>query len=197
MTRPSVPWGAPGPWRDRYEMLAVECRIAVLTRDAGPYVGDLFATVDRNGDRLPRPVVLDEDAAITLNSRRTRHYQDWDRKVRELQAELDIARQCHESEHLPPGTTFYVSVRRGEDHILLSGPYDTHEGALRRVPSARVVAHRVDARAFLYAYGTCSVAPGTAAELPFPDLHAEILNQTPTSRAAKGSKGKTIAAYTH
>lgn len=179
-------------------MLAVECRIAVLTRDAGPYVDDLFATVDRNGDRLPRPVVLDEDAAITLNSRRTRHYQDWDRKVRELQTELDIARQCHESEHLPAGTTFYVSVRRGQDYVILSGPYETHEGALRKVARARAVVDRADPRAFLYAYGTCSAPPGTIIELPFPDLHAEIQNPPPTSQsAAKSSKNKTIAAYTH
>lgn len=191
-------WGPPGPWRDRFELLAVECRIAVLRRDAGPYLDDLYEFEDRAGDPLDRPRLRDEDAVFEYHRRKRRHEEQWKRRVSELQDELDLARQCHQSEHLPEGTTFYVDAVRDSAVVLLAGPFSSHEEALRLVPRAREVTERFDRRAFLYRYGTCSLPPGPPPEMPYPEIHREIVSPPPPPPPpAKRGRKASVAAYTH
>lgn len=197
---PHVYWGPPGPWRDRFELLAIECRIAVLARAAGPVLDDLYEYEDRAGDPLDRPRLRDEEAVWEYHRRREHHYRAWDRKVRALQTELDLARQCHQTEHLPEGTTFYVSAAYYADHVILAGPFERHEEALRLVPRAREVVSERDVRGFLYGYGTCSLPPGCATTPPREDLHRAIVTPpAPPAPPAPSTRARTrsVTAYTH
>jgi hypothetical protein len=56
---------------------------------------------------------------------------------------------------------YFVSVTDAGRYGLLLGPYPTHTEALERVGAVRILAEKVDDRAWFYAYGTCRLPPGS------------------------------------
>jgi len=62
---------------------------------------------------------------------------------------------AEEQEPDPQPGDYFVSIRSGSRHALLSGPYETHAAALADVAACRETALWADDRADFYSFGTC------------------------------------------
>lgn len=98
-----------------------------------------------------------------------------------------------------PGN-YYVTVRYGERHRLLAGPFvNDHAGALGMVRQATILAIETDSKAHFYEFGTGRLPsdispPGILnAWLVLPPVPPEPVK--PRSRGRKAAA--VIASYTH
>lgn len=79
---------------------------------------------------------------------------------------------------------FFVTVRAGERHRFLAGPFNTHGAALGQVDPARRAAYEVDRDAHWYAFGTARVRSGP---VPVGLLNADLGLPIDGSRADVGA----------
>lgn len=64
---------------------------------------------------------------------------------------------------------FYVTVRDGQRHGLLLGPFPTHLQAIENIDRGRELSLKADAWASFYSFGTASAPKGTPIPIRFPD----------------------------
>lgn len=57
---------------------------------------------------------------------------------------------------------YYVTVRDGQRHGFLLGPYDSHLEALENTDRGKALAEKADPRAHWYAFGTARLADDTS-----------------------------------
>lgn len=118
----------------------------------------------------------DEDDWYTACRRRNTHRERYRDLRSACEVEVRVAEGLVESYGAPAGTRFYVTATQGEAVAVLAGPFESHETALRLVPSVRAATMKLYPLTFPCAWGTVSIPPGADALPVMQDIHNAVLN---------------------